>query len=128
MKVLLDTHAVLWAAEDDPRLGGRARRVLADLSWGEAVVSDITLLEIAMLEAKGRLGLALSCSSYLEELVLNFPTVPIDPGIAAEAMRLPLPQGDPFDRVITATARRWNLPLLSRDSAIRESGLVETIW
>ncbi len=49
MKYLLDTHAAIWAAEDDPKLGHRAKRALLDSGAGDAVISDITLLEISML-------------------------------------------------------------------------------
>jgi PIN domain nuclease of toxin-antitoxin system len=128
VRALLDTHAVLWAAEDDGRLGAGARRFLAETATGEAAVSDISLLEVSMLAAKGRIRLAVPCAAYLEGLIRNFPIVPIDAGIAAEAMELKLPQADPFDRVIVATARRHGVPLLTRDAAIRECGLVETVW
>jgi PIN domain nuclease of toxin-antitoxin system len=128
VRALLDTHAVLWAAEDDGRLGAGARRFLSETPVGEAAVADISLLEIAMLAAKGRIRLAVPCATYLEGLIRNFPIVPIDAGIAAEAMDLKLAQADPFDRVIVATARRHGVPLLTRDAAIRESGLVETFW
>ena len=46
MRALLDTHAVLWAAEGDARLGTSAAELLRTLKTGEAVISDITLLEI----------------------------------------------------------------------------------
>jgi len=60
VKVLLDTHAVLWAAEGDRRLGNSAADLLKNIKPGEAVISDITLLEIAMLVKKQRIHLMVS--------------------------------------------------------------------
>ena len=62
MRALLDTHAVLWAAEGDVRLGTSAAELLRSLKTGEAVISDITLLEIAMLAKKGRIRLSVSAN------------------------------------------------------------------
>jgi len=50
------------------------------------------------------------------------------PAIAALAKDLPLPQGDPFDRVIVATASAGSLTLITKDQHIVESGLVATLW
>jgi PIN domain nuclease of toxin-antitoxin system len=48
--------------------------------------------------------------------------------IADPAGRLELPHGDPFNRVITATAKVHGFPLLTRDRAITDSGVMEIIW
>lgn len=128
LRYLLDTHAVLWSAEDDPRLGPRAREALLRCPATDVALSDITLFEIAMLLEKGRIHLSLPLAEYLADLERRFKVLPIFSAIAAEAMRLPLPQGDPFDRIITATARYHGLPLISRDRHIADSGLVETLW
>jgi PIN domain nuclease of toxin-antitoxin system len=128
VKYLLDTHAILWAAEADPRLGRSAKRALEHCKTGEAVLSDISLLEIAMLVEKARIQLAGPIQSYLLEIKKYYPVLAIEPAIAAEAFQLPLPQADPFDRVIVATSRYHALPLITRDVAITQSGLVDVIW
>lgn len=128
MRYLLDTHAVIWAAESDPRLGPGARALLEHCVTGEAVISDITLLEVAMLAEKGRIRLAVPLKRYLLEIQANYPVLSIEAPIAAEAFNLPLPQADPFDRVIVATARYHALPLITRDQAITRSGLTDVIW
>lgn len=128
MKYLLDTHSVLWAAEADPRLGPRALAELQRCTRGDAVISDITLLEIAMLVHKARIRIAVPLKRYLLEIQENYPVLAIEAAIAAEAFALALPQGDPFDRVIVATARYHALPLMTRDREITHSGLADVIW
>ena len=127
VKTLLDTHTVIWAISNDPQLGKAAREVIVRHAE-ELAVSDITLLEVAMLEAKGRIECIAGVTATLETIASKVSVLPINPGIAAEAMVLPLPQGDPFDRVIVATARFHKIPLVTRDQAISESGLVKTVW
>ncbi len=128
VRVLLDTHAVLWAAEGDSRLGAEATSMLRGCAPGEAVISDLTLLEVAMLAAKGRVSFSISSRDYLRSLQGIYPALPINADIAALASDLELPSGDPFDRVIVATAIHHRLPLATRDRAILNAGLVETIW
>jgi PIN domain nuclease of toxin-antitoxin system len=48
--------------------------------------------------------------------------------ISSLAVDLDLPQGDPFDRIIVASAMHHELPLLTRDQNISASGLVRTVW
>jgi PIN domain nuclease of toxin-antitoxin system len=128
MRLLLDTHAVIWAAEGDRRLGPNARQELQSCGEGEALVSDITLLEIAMLVAKKRIVISISLASYLQELAAMFPVLPIAPGIAAEAVGLALPHSDPFDRIIAATAKYHAIPLLTRDVHLAQYPGIATIW
>ncbi len=128
MRALLDTHAVLWAAEGDARLGTSAAELLRTLKTGEAVVSDITLLEIAMLVKKGRIRLSVSAGEYLRGIQRNYPPLMIASEIAALAMDMELPHGDPFDRIIVASAMHHELPLLTRDKNISASGLVRAVW
>ena len=128
MKALLDTHAVVWAAEGDARLGPAAVELLRNLRAGEAVVSGITLLEIAMLAKKDRIRLSVPAEEYLCGIQRNFPPLPITSEIASIAMELELPQADPFDRVIVATAKHHNLPLLTRDQNITACGIIRIVW
>ena len=128
MRALLDTHAVIWAAEGDTRLGASAGELLRSLKAGEAVLSDITLFEIAMLAKKGRIILSVPVEEYLRAIQRNYPLLTITSEIASLAVDLDLPQGDPFDRIIVASALHHKLPLLTRDKNIFASGLVRTVW
>lgn len=124
----MDTHAVIWAAEGDERLGASAGELLRSLKAGEAVLSDITLLEIAMLAKKGRIELSVAAEEYLRAIQRNYPLLTITSEIASLAVDLNPPQGDPFDRIIVASAMHHELPLLTRDKNISASGLVRTVW
>ncbi len=128
MSLLLDTHAILWALEDDPLLGAEARRLIEQAPRDHLAIADISLLEIAMLVTKGRITVSGSLVAYLGEVAARFVVLPIDSQIASEAVTLSLPHGDPFDRLIVATARRHGHALLTRDKAIQDSGLVPTVW
>ena len=124
--IVLDTHAFIWAMEDQPRLGPEARNLVnrysEDNSFG---VSAITPWEIALLVEKGRLGLNRDAGGWIEE-ALSHPRIrllPIEPKIAIESVRLPGKfHLDPADRFIIATARHWDAPLLTADSAMVSYG------
>lgn len=128
VKACLDTHAVLWAIADDPRLGAGARALVVASNRSDLVVPDIVLLEVSFLLSKGRITGDDGPQALLSRISDNFRIVPLDPVIAHLATTLDLPHGDPFDRVIAATAKSLGIPLLSRDRQIAESGVVETIW
>jgi hypothetical protein len=128
VKYLLDTHAAIWAAEEDTELGQRAKLALLASAAGDALISAITLLEISMLVKKGKIQIQISTSEYLRRLQFLYPPVRITPNIATLAMDLHLPHGDPFDRIIVATASELQLTLLTKDHHIMESKLVPTLW
>jgi PIN domain nuclease of toxin-antitoxin system len=128
VRVLLDTHAVLWAADNDTRLGTEAAALLGGCQPGDAVISDLTLLEVAMLVKKGRVSMSIPLRDYLRGLQSNYPVLAINAEIAAAAMDLTLPGAGPFDRVIVATALHHDLPLATRDRAITEAQVVRTVW
>lgn len=128
MSLLLDTHAALWLVEGNPRLGPAVRERVSRLSRDELHVSDMVLLELSMLISKGRVVVASEPAVFLREFAARFHLIRMDSDIAAAAMDIDLPHGDPFDRVLVATAIHHTLPFATRDSAIRDSGLVETVW
>jgi PIN domain nuclease of toxin-antitoxin system len=128
LKACLDTHAVLWALADDPRLGGRARELIATSNRVELLIPDIALLEVAYLYQKGRITDDGGLDALLGKISESFSAVPITPEIACLAVSLDLPQGDPFDRVMVATALFHGIPLLTRDRAITASGAVTCVW
>jgi PIN domain nuclease of toxin-antitoxin system len=128
VSVLLDTHAALWLVQGDARLSGAARDRILALDRDGICISDLVLFELAVLVSKQRVVISGPLSPFLRDFASHFRVLPVDAEIAAMAVELALPQADPFDRIFVATARRHKLPIVTRDSEIRQSALVETIW
>lgn len=128
LKAVLDTHVLIWIAESDPRLSPAALDFVHDCSGDELCISDVSLLEIAMLHHKGRIPSPTPLGRMLGQAESNFHVLRINSNIAAESYALPLIQADPFDRIIVATARYHQLPLITKDRLITESSCVKTIW
>jgi PIN domain nuclease of toxin-antitoxin system len=93
--------------------------------FGLVGVSVISVWEVAMLEAKGRIRLSKDCLSWVNE-ALRAPglgLIPLTPEIAVDSSRLPgVFHGDPADRILVATARRQGAILLTRDEKILSYG------
>jgi PIN domain nuclease of toxin-antitoxin system len=129
--ILLDTNIVLWVAFDADRLSKKAKETLEKARrTGEGLaISDMTLLELAMLAGKKRIPLKVSVESFLSDVETRFSVLPMNAKICASAFALPLMYfKDPADRIIAATALATGLTLITADREIRKSGLVSTIW
>lgn len=128
MKVLLDTHVLLWWLAKDRRLSRGQRRVIDEASEQSPLgLSDISLWEIATLHQIGRIELDRPLREWLEQASAPplVRRVGISPAIAAEVAALPATfHRDPADRIIVATARVLGAKLLTRDRAIIDSKLV----
>ena len=112
MKVLLDTHILLWWLAEDPALPLAARDAIADADT-TVVVSAATAWEIAIKMAAGRLD---APDDLLDALDANsFDTLAITAAHALEAGALPAHHTDPFDRMLIAQARAEELTLVSVD-------------
>lgn len=132
VRLVADTHALVWYLFDDPRLSPPARDALiaADES-GEAIgVSSISLVEIVYLVEKGRLqpGVLDRILEELDRRASALEEIALDRRVVAalrqiERSRVP----DLPDRAIAATASALGVPLVTKDPAIRSSGVL-TIW
>ena len=117
--ILLDTHVLLWLAEDSKRLGAKARKRIADTS--DVHLSAMSFWEIAMLVDKQRIALSMPLAQWSERLLGQgkFSVISIDAAIARDAGALPGDiHGDPSDRMIIATARSLGCPVLTADGPI----------
>jgi PIN domain nuclease of toxin-antitoxin system len=128
--ILLDTHVLVWAADDSDRLSRAAvseiRRARRD---GGLAISAISLWELAFLLTKGKIQMYGTVESSLRLLVEGVTVIPITSEIAVLAAQFPDDYpGDPGDRLIGATARAEGIPLITRDEKIRKSPLLRTIW
>lgn len=129
MKVLLDTHTLLWwASGDGRRVGPVARELLED---GEtiALVGAGALYEIAVKASVGRLDLPGPAETYLPRLLRRhaFGVLPVDEAHALRAGTLPLIHRDPWDRLLIAQSQVEDVPILSADPVIGQYD-VEVIW
>jgi PIN domain nuclease of toxin-antitoxin system len=129
--ILVDTHVVVWLAFDKSRLTKAAERAIdtARLDEDGLAISDITLLELAILANKGRIRLTISLESFLQEIEARFVVLPISGRACVRALSLPASYPkDPADRIIGATALVAGLPLVTADRAIRRAKALATIW
>lgn len=125
---LLDTHAGVWWIDGDSRLARSARDFLDALPvHTRPYLADISLWEVAMLVERGRLTFQMPLVEWLEAAAhpRSVRLIPIGPAIAAEVAALPKTfHRDPVDRVIVATCRTMELPIVTRDRRILRSRLV----
>lgn len=133
MSLLLDTHVWVRWIGDPETLSASARSALdAALEAGETLrVSSISVWEVSLLVAKGRLRLTLDVGTWIEraEAIPRLEFVPVDNRIAHRSVTLPPPlHPDPADRIIAATAEILGLRLVTADQRLREYPLIETVW
>lgn len=129
--ILLDTHVVVWLALEPARISKKARAAIEETRQAAEglAVSDITLLEIATIDNKGRIKLNTSLEAFLAEVETRFIVMPMTGRICAGALALPTTYPkDPADRVIGATALVEGLALITADDGIRRSKALNTIW
>ena len=129
---LLDTHAWLWLCLEPQRLSpSAAAAIRRAASGGGIAIASITLWEVAMLVARGRVLPHGTPDAWLRSLVDRSGVLvqEITATVAVLASHFPAEfPADPADRLIAATARAHAAPLVSRDTGLRASPLIETIW
>lgn len=125
VRVLIDTHYVLWAAINSKRMETWARKLIADLD-NEILVSAASVYEISLKVRLGKLPEAVEFESDLIaniESRLGYTLLPLEPESMMRAARFDGPHADPFDRMIAAQAIRNNLALLSTDPKLDAFGV-----
>ena len=128
MRLLLDTHALLWWLTDDPNLSNPVREILSD-SENEVFVSAASAWEIATKQRIGKLKSLKSPSERLPELIIRngFQTLQIDIFHSIRAGSYDVAHRDPFDRMLAAQCELEAMPLATLDSAF-EAFDIKTIW
>jgi len=132
MRLLLDTHILLWWLMEEGSLSAEQVEVLerAEESGERLAIAAISLWEIAKLTEYGRIELRCSVDVFFDQLENNprLDVLPLTPRIALESTRLgsAFPR-DPSDQLIAATARVHGLRLATADDRIRRSGVVTVI-
>ncbi|MFL6858929.1 MAG: type II toxin-antitoxin system VapC family toxin [Allosphingosinicella sp.] len=126
MRLLLDTHALIWWVEDSPLLSQAARAAIAE---NEVLVSAASAWEVTTKHRLGKLPSAkrIALAFAAEVAAEGFVPLPVTLDHAALAGNLDIPHKDPFDRLLIAQARIERLPLVSNEALFDGFG-VERLW
>ena len=126
MKILIDTHVLLWALQDEAKLSSRVRALLPA---AEVWISVASIWEIIAKVQIGKLDLPRPVADYLTEklrangvsvLALTFDHV-------RRLEQIPLHHRDPFDRILVTQSLAESMPLVSADPLLKRYSL-EVIW
>ena len=120
MRLLLDTHVLLWSLTEPHKLSRRTRDALED-ARNEVLASSVSAWEIAVKRALGKLKAPVN----LEAAVQKQDFIPLNLTFlhAEQAGALPQHHGDPFDRMLIAQAQAEGLILVTRDARIQLYGI-----
>ena len=123
MRLLLDTHTLLWWATLDPGLSSKAKKAITDDAT-DVFVSAASAWEIATKVRIGKLewpGAAGTVNAYV--LGQGFRALPISLEHAERAGQLQVAQRDPFDRMLIAQAQMEDMWLVSNEHAFDSAGI-----
>lgn len=120
MRLLLDTHVLLWWL-DDPLLLSLAARKAIESGNNDVFISAVVVWELIIKKALGKLTIP----ENLEEVIgqQQFEQLPITIPHALALESLPTLHNDPFDRILLAQAKAENLILVTRDQNIKNYGI-----
>jgi PIN domain nuclease of toxin-antitoxin system len=128
LRVLLDTHTLLWSFISPSSLSREASAMLAEKTV-EVLVSAASAWEIATKVRLGKLPEAEELERRFVQALheVGYTLVPIEPDTALRAGRLVANHGDPFDRILAAQALALDIPILSKDPKL-DLFAVRRIW
>jgi PIN domain nuclease of toxin-antitoxin system len=120
VRLLLDTHVIVWAASGADGLDRRVTALLTDARH-ELWMSAVSAWELAMLSERGRIDLRPDTERWLASAIagLGLKEAPLTSAISLESRRLSVPTEDPADRFIVATARVHECALVTADADLR---------
>lgn len=129
MRLLLDTHVLIWSQECPEKLGLRSKKLLED-STNERLFHSISTLEIARLNSLGQIQFQTDPATWIDSALslLQATRIELSHEEALEAYRLPGDfHKDPCDRILVASARLHGVSLLTADDRILNYEHVRTI-
>jgi PIN domain nuclease of toxin-antitoxin system len=128
VRVLLDTHTLLWAMRNNPRLSQNAHAAISNLG-NESYVSVVSVWEAAIKYRSGKLAEAAPLVQDPVRVLslMHFTALPLQLEHARLAGSLVSNHKDPFDRMLAAQALLEGLTLVSKDSVF-DSMLVARLW
>ena len=119
MKILLDTHLLLWWLEASPLLSAQAKEMICDPE-NTVFVSAVSLWEIWLKQSLGKLRLPADFAEKLADE--SFESLPLMASQTRQVSSLPWHHRDPFDRMLIAQAQVEKLALLTADEALAAYG------
>lgn len=128
LRLLLDTHALIWWLAGDDALGNNAKAAIADEA-NAIFVSAASSMEVATKFRIGKLPSAALLAQDFERVVADqsFTELPISVHHARLAGEMPIPHKDPFDRLLIAQTRAEDMVLVSNEAVFDGFG-VRRIW
>jgi PIN domain nuclease of toxin-antitoxin system len=126
MRVLLDTHTLIWSAIDAPELSPKVRLLLADAKTAP-ICSIASFWEISIKVNLGKLDLSISLETFFDEVLGHVELLPIEQNHCIRYSALPFHHRDPFDRMLICQAQCENLAIVGNDEAFDAYG-VQRIW
>jgi PIN domain nuclease of toxin-antitoxin system len=116
VKLLLDTHIWLWSVLEPRRLTRRVEKALADTA-NELWLSPVSVAELTVLLRKGRLTLPHDIQTWVMKTIqdLQLTEAPLTIEVALAISSINFPHGDPADHFLSATAKVFNLTLVTAD-------------
>ncbi len=128
MRLLLDTHAVLWYVDQEHLLSRTSHAAITD-SANDLLVSAGSIWELAIKVGLGKVALSSSYRQWVTQVLadLRASLLPITVEYADAQATLPKHYGDPFDRLLIAQATVERIPVISGDSILDQYGITR-IW
>lgn len=129
--IVLDTHVLVWLRTCPDRLSKAAADAIRKELRSDCVsIAVVTLWELSWLATNGRIDPGETVPAFLKKITAGVVILPLTVEIATQAAAFPVASypSDPADRLIGATALTSGTNLVTKDSAIRRSSLVRTIW
>ena len=122
MKLLLDTHLLLWAAGEPKKLSLKARRLITDTD-NELMFSAASVWEVAIKRALGRADFQVDTRLFRRGLLDNgYVELPVLSAHAVAVEALPPIHKDPFDRLLVAQSLVEGIVLLTSDATVAQYG------
>ena len=128
MRLLLDTHALVWFVDQDHLLSPAAHAAITDPA-NDLLLSAASIWEIAIKVGLNKLSLALPYRNWIDKAMADLGVIvlPITSEYADVQTRLPFHHRDPFDRLLVAQAQVENVPLVSTDPVFTQYGIAR-LW
>jgi len=128
VKLLLDTHTLIWAVDDPSKLGPQAVTALQDPA-NDLLLSAATIWKIAIKVGLGKLSLSMPYRQWMNQAItdLGMTVLPITVEYADVQVNLAKHHGDPFDRLLVAQSQVENIHLVSADPIFDQYG-INRLW